>query len=57
MYQSFDELTYKTFPINILNDIHRLTYESFNASGKPTSNNYYENEWKTIEKFIPNLTE
>ncbi|TDE29291.1 hypothetical protein E0I61_09005 [Flavobacterium ranwuense] len=57
MYQGFDEITYKVFPKNISSEINRLTYESFNASGKPTNNNYYENEWKIIQEFIPNLTE
>ena len=57
MYQGFDEITYKVFPKNISSEINRLTYESFNASGKLTNNNYYENEWKIIQEFIPNLTE
>lgn len=57
LYQNFDKIEYKIFPKNISNEISRLTYESFNANGKQTNNNYYENEWKVIKKFIPNLTE
>ena len=57
IYQSFENLEYKVFPKNISNEINRLIYESFNASGKQTNNKNYENEWNLIQKFIPNLTE
>ena len=42
-------------PLDIFSDIKRLVYESFNAIGKPTNNNYYINEWNILKKFIPNL--
>ncbi|MEO5908953.1 MAG: AAA domain-containing protein [Ginsengibacter sp.] len=57
MYQDFDEIEYKIFPKNILNDIKRLIFESFTASGKDTNNKYYESEWKIIKQFMPNLFE
>ncbi len=57
IYQSFENIEYKVFPKNISNEINRLIYESFNASGKQTNNKNYENEWNIIQKFIPNLTE
>lgn len=57
MYQNFDEIIFKVLPKSISSEINRLTFESFSASGKQTNNNNYENEWKIIQKFIPNICE
>ena len=55
MYHDFDNIEFKILPLDIFSDIKRLVYESFNAIGKPTNNNYYINEWNILKKFIPNL--
>jgi hypothetical protein len=55
LYQDFDSIEYKILPKNILNDIKRLVFESFTASGKLTNNHYYESEWNIIKFFMPNL--
>lgn len=57
VYQTADNIEYKILPKNIYEDIRRLVFTSFTAEGKSVHNNYYENEWKIIEQFIPKLTE
>lgn len=51
MYKDFQTIEYKTFPIEIADGISRLLYQSFNATGKPFSNKYYEAEWMIINRF------
>ena len=53
MYNDFEKIEYKILPLEILNDIKRLVFQSFTANGKPIDNNYYENEWLIIGKFVP----
>ena len=57
VYQTTENIEYKILPKNIYEDIRRLVFTSFTAEGKSVHNNYYENEWKIIEQFIPKLTE
>ena len=57
VYQNIESIEYKILPKNIYEDIKRLVFTSFTAEGKSVHNNYYENEWKIIEQFIPKLTE
>ncbi|ANI90098.1 hypothetical protein A9P82_12880 [Arachidicoccus ginsenosidimutans] len=57
MYQEFDSVEYKILDKRIHENIKRLIFESFTASGKSVFNNYYENEWSIIKQFIPNLNE
>lgn len=57
IYQTTENIEYKILPKNIYEDIRRLVFTSFTAEGKSVHNNYYENEWKIIEQFIPKLTE
>jgi hypoxanthine phosphoribosyltransferase len=57
VYQNIESIKYKILPKNIYEDIKRLVFTSFTAEGKSVHNTYYENEWKKIKQFIPNLTE
>jgi len=62
IYNKFDRVEYKFFPLRIQNEINRLIYQSFTANGKPVSNNYYEKEWSVLRRFskktkIPNEPE
>lgn len=68
IYNKFERIEYKILPLEIHNEISRLVFQSFTASGKPIDNNYYEYEWSIIkrhsnkgeeqckqrDKFIPN---
>jgi hypothetical protein len=51
IYNEFDRIEYKFFPLRIQNEITRLIYQSFTSTGKPVSNNYYENEWSVLKQF------
>jgi len=51
IYNEFDRVEYKFFPLRIQDEINRLIYQSFTASGKPVSNNYYKNEWSVLGRF------
>jgi hypothetical protein len=51
IYNEFDRVEYKFFPLRIQDEINRLIYQSFTANGKPVSNNYYENEWSVLRRF------
>jgi hypothetical protein len=57
VYQNNESIEYKILPKNVYEDIKRLVFTSFTAEGKSVYNNYYDNEWKIIEQFIPKLTE
>lgn len=57
VYQNADSIEYKILPKNIYQDIQRLVFTSFTAEGKSVFNNYYENEWNIIKRFIPKLNE
>ena len=51
IYNEFDKIEYKFFPLRIKDEINRLIFQSFTANGKPISNNYYENEWSVLRRF------
>ena len=51
IYNDYDNLEYKIYPIDINNDISRLVFHSFTANGKPIDNNYYEKEWMILKKY------
>jgi len=57
VYQNVDSIEYKVLPKNITQNIQRLIFTSFTAEGKSVWNNYYENEWNIIKRFIPKLDE
>lgn len=57
VYQNVDSIEYKVLPKNISQNIQRLIFTSFTAEGKSVWNNYYENEWNIIKRFIPQLNE
>jgi transcription elongation GreA/GreB family factor len=38
-------------PLKIQNDINRLIFQSFTATGKPVNNSYYDNEWSILRRF------
>lgn len=51
LYGDFRSLSYKILPLEIHNDIDRLVFSSFTATGKPFENEYYKKEWKVLRKF------
>ncbi|MFA7133244.1 MAG: hypothetical protein WC108_08105, partial [Bacteroidales bacterium] len=52
IYNEFDKIEYQILPLKIQDDITRLIFQSFTATGKPVNNSYYDNEWSVINKFI-----
>jgi superfamily I DNA and/or RNA helicase/transcription elongation GreA/GreB family factor/very-short-patch-repair endonuclease len=57
IYNIFEKVEYKILPIDILDDIDRLVFNSFTANGKPMENNYYHQEWSVLKKFLPKKVE
>ncbi|HCE57543.1 MAG TPA: hypothetical protein DER09_06950 [Prolixibacteraceae bacterium] len=53
IYNEFDKIEYKFFPLRIQNEIDRLIFQSFTANGKEIENDYYKNEWGTLRKYHP----
>ena len=51
MYMDFESINYKIMPLEILDDINRLVFQSFTANGKPINNNYYDAEWSIIKSY------
>jgi len=51
MYMDFESIDYKVIPLEILDDINRLVFQSFTANGKPIDNNYYNTEWSIIKTY------
>jgi len=51
IYNDFDRIEYNVLPLTIYNDISRLVFKSFTATGKPVDNNYYESEWSIIKRY------
>ena len=52
MYNEFYEIEYVILPIKIQNEISRLIYHNFPASGRPVDNSYYNAEWSAITKYV-----
>lgn len=50
LYNDFQSVEYKIYPLELANDISRLIFNSFTANGKPIDNSYYDNEWKIIRQ-------
>lgn len=51
MYMNFESIDYKIMPLEILEDINRLVFQSFTANGKLINNNYYNTEWSIIKSY------
>lgn len=51
IYNDFEKIEYKFFPLGIQDEINRLLFQSFSANGKPVCNNYYEKEWSILRQF------
>ena len=51
LYHDFDTVKYKILPINLLQQINRVVFQSFTSAGKPMTNNYYEKEWSIIKQY------
>ena len=56
IYNEFDKIEYQILPLKIQDDITRLIFQSFTATGKPVNNSYYDNEWSVINRFINQKT-
>ena len=54
IYNDFDRIEYNILPLDIYNDISRIVFQSFTATGKPVDNNYYEPEWSIIKQHSKN---
>lgn len=54
IYNEFDKIEYQILPLKIQDDITRLIFQSFTATGKPVNNSYYDNEWSIINEAIIN---
>jgi hypothetical protein len=52
IYNEFDRVAYKFFPLRIQNEINRLIYQSFTANGKPVNHEYYSNEWRILQSYL-----
>lgn len=50
IYSEFRNIQYYFIPITHLEDIKKLTFESFSASGKAFSNSYYKKEWGKLRE-------
>jgi hypothetical protein len=58
IYNEFENIEYTIFPLNIINDIDKLIFNSFTANGKSFNNTYYSKEWSIIKNYIrPNEVE
>ena len=51
IYNEFDSIEYRFLPLEILNEIKRLVFQSFTATGKPNDNNYYDSEWSILNRY------
>ncbi|MGY0426324.1 MAG: AAA domain-containing protein [Polaribacter sp.] len=49
IYNNFTNLEYEILSINLLDQIERLVYQSFTATGKTLDNSNYEKEWKILK--------
>ena len=49
IYNDFKDLDFKFLPLTINDNIKRLVYQSFNANGKNTNNNYFKTEWQILK--------
>ena len=49
IYNDFTNLKYEIFSLNLLDQIERLVYQSFTATGKTLDNSNYKEEWKILK--------
>jgi very-short-patch-repair endonuclease len=49
IYNNFTNLEYEILSINLFNQLERLVYQSFTATGKTLDNSNYEKEWKILK--------
>lgn len=49
IYNDFTNLKYEIFSLKLLEQIERLVYQSFTATGKTIDNSNYKEEWKIIK--------
>ncbi|MDB4011069.1 AAA domain-containing protein [Polaribacter sp.] len=50
IYNDFENIEFEFLPLEIKSDISRLIFQSFTANGKLIDNNYYETEWRFLER-------
>jgi very-short-patch-repair endonuclease len=55
IYSEFEAIEYHPLPLKAKDEIFKLIYKSFTASGKSIANNYYSSEWEKLSKYIPNF--
>ena len=53
MYNDFEKIEYKFFPLEVEEKIYRLVFHSFTANGKQLDNHNYDPEWNTLKQFTP----
>jgi len=51
MYNDFDNISYITFPMTMHDEIERLVFSSFGATGKKIKNRNYKKEWGKIGSY------
>ena len=49
IYNDFINLEYNIFPMNLIDQLERLVYQNFTATGKALSNSNYDKEWKILK--------
>ena len=49
IYNDFTNLEYEILPMNLFDQLERLVYQSFTATGKTLDNSNYDKEWKTLK--------
>lgn len=49
IYNDFTNLEYEILPMNLFDQLERLVYQSFTATGKMLDNSNYDKEWKTLK--------
>ena len=49
IYNDFTNLKYEIFSLKLLDQIERLVYQSFTATGKTLDNSNYKEEWKILK--------
>jgi very-short-patch-repair endonuclease/transcription elongation GreA/GreB family factor len=51
IYNEFEKIDYKFFPMDIEDKIYRLIFQSFTANGKQLDNHYYDSEWEVLKRY------
>lgn len=53
IYSEFNNIQYYLYPLEIINNIKRLIFNSFTSHGKQIDNSYYHKEWSFLDRFYP----